>query len=289
MTNGIPVVRATRGLRCSDGVDPRPGHVHNALRKLSPTRLRAMFRRNALACPTAGLAPGFTQANLVVLPQELASDFRLFCIRNPQPCPLIEVTSAGDPVPARSAARADLRTDLPLYRVFRDGTFVEEILEIRALWNERMVAFLLGCSFTFDSLLGDAGIQVRHAANGKSPPMYVTALACKPAGPFRGPMVVSMRPIPSDLVPAAVDVSSRYPEAHGKPIHIGDPGVLGIDDLDSPDYGEPTPVLAGEVPVFWACGVTPQAVAVLSRPSIMITHAPGHMFITDLRVHPSSD
>lgn len=232
--------------------------------------------------PTPGLAPGYAQANLVILPEADAFDFLRFAQRNPKPCPVLEVLEVGDPEPKLTAPGADLRTDLPRYRVYRDGVLTEERTEIRELWRSDLVAFLIGCSFTFEQPLLDAGLPVRHIECGCNVPMYRTNRPCTPAGRFAGPLVVSMRPIPAHLVPKAVTVTHAFPAVHGAPVHIGAPEALGIADLARPDWGDPVPVNPGEVPVFWACGVTPQAVAIDSKPSFMITHAPGHMFITGL-------
>lgn len=241
------------------------------------------MRRGDWQAPTAGLAPGFAQANLVVVPREMAYDFLVFCHRNPKPCPLIDVTDPGSPEPALAAPGADLRTDLPRYRVYRGGRLEAEETEITPYWRPDLVAFLLGCSFTFEAAMQRAGLPVRHIEDGRNAAMYITSLACRPAGAFRGPVVVSMRPLPARDVPRAVLVSGRYPRAHGAPVHAGDPGAIGIRDLSRPDFGDPPRIEPGEVPVFWACGVTPQAVAQSAGVEFMITHAPGHMFLTDLR------
>lgn len=248
----------------------------------TPREVREACRRGLWRAPTAGLAPGYLQANLVVLPLSLAFDFMRFCQRNPGPCPLIEVLDPGDPEPRLSAPGADVRTDLPRYRVYRDGALTGEADHILDLWRDDAVAFLLGCSFSFDAALAAAGIPVRHVELGVNVPMYRTRVECVPAGPFRGPLVVSMRPVPAGLVPRAVEVTARLPHAHGAPVHVGAPEALGIADLGRPDWGAPVPVLPGEVPVFWACGVTPQAAALASGVPLMIAHAPGHMFVTDL-------
>lgn len=253
------------------------------LARASPAEVRALIRRGEWTRATAGLCQGYAQANLVVLPKEMAYDFLVFCHRNPKPCPLLDVTDTGSYVPQRVAPGADLRTDLPKYRVYRDGRLEAELLDIVGLWRDDLVAFLLGCSFTFEAALLQAGVPVRHIEEGKNVPMYITRVPCTPAGIFKGPLVVSMRPVPPHLVPRAVQVTSRFPTAHGAPVHVGDPARLGIEDLDRPDFGEPVTVRPGEFPVFWACGVTPQAVALEAKPSLMITHAPGHMFITDVR------
>jgi len=249
----------------------------------SPGELRALMRSGEWTGVTAGLAPGYAQANLVALPREMAFDFLLFCQRNPKPCPLLEVLEPGCSEPRRTAPGADLRTDLPRYRIFRHGTLVEEREDILSDWRDDLVSFLLGCSFTFEAALMDAGIPLRHLEQGRGVPMYRTSLETDSAGPFTGPVVVSMRPIKSSQVPRAVQVTSRFPSVHGAPLHIGDPAAIGIEDIGRPDYGERTEILHGEVPVFWACGVTPQAVAAQCKPAFMITHSPGHMFITDKR------
>ena len=250
---------------------------------LDPVSARAAIRAGRWTGTTAGLAPGYAQANLVLLPASRAYDFLLFCHRNPKPCPLLEVTDPGDPYPSRVAANADVRTDIPRYRIFRQGAPAGEAHRIIDLWREDFVAFLLGCSFTFEAAMQRSGVPVRHLDESRNVPMYVSSIMCRPAGAFAGPMVVSMRPVPVTLIPRAVQVTARYPLAHGAPVHIGDPPAIGIRDLGRPDFGDAVTVRAGEVPVFWACGVTPQAVAREARPEIMITHAPGHMFITDLR------
>ncbi|HEY8476636.1 MAG TPA: putative hydro-lyase [Chloroflexota bacterium] len=253
------------------------------LRYATARAVRQRIREGAWNGPTSGLALGYTQANLVVLPRDLAFDFLLFCQRNPKPCPVLDVTEPGSPVPRLVAPDADLRTDVPRYRIYRHGELVEEVDNLRSHWRDDLVAFLLGCSFTFERAMIEAGLPVRHIEEGRNVPMYVTNRECVPAGVFHGPQVVSMRPLAPELVPRAVQVTARFSRAHGAPVHIGDPAVIGIADLARPDFGDPVTVRPGEVPVFWACGVTPQAVARRVRPELMITHAPGHMFITDVR------
>jgi uncharacterized protein YcsI (UPF0317 family) len=249
--------------------------------RTDPRALRAAIRRGDFAGPTAGLAPGATQCNLVVLPHADAFDFLRFCVHNPQPCPIIEVTDAGSPEPARSAPGADLRTDVPGYRVYRDGELADEPADIAGYWRDDLVAFLIGCSFTFERALLAEGLPVRHVEQGVNVPMYRTSVPCRPGGRFDGPLVVSMRPMLPEQAIRATGVTARFIRAHGAPVHIGDPAAIGIDDLSAPDYGDAVEVRDGEIPVFWACGVTPQAVAAASRPELMITHAPGHMFVTD--------
>ena len=249
---------------------------------------RARIRAGEHAGPTSGLAPGYAQANLVVLPVDDALDFLRFCVRNPKPCPVLEVTDTGSARPELLAPDADLRTDLPRYRVFRDGELVDEPTDVMRYWRNDLVAFLLGCSFTFEWALASAGLPLAHQAQGVNVPMYITNRRCIGAGRFEGPLVVSMRPFAPRDIPCAAEISARFPAMHGGPVHVGDPAALGIADLDTPDFGDPVRLDPGEVPVFWACGVTPQAVAVEARPSLAIFHAPGHMFITD-RPHAEFD
>jgi uncharacterized protein YcsI (UPF0317 family) len=248
----------------------------------SPAAVRAAARAGEIHTSTAPLAPGHAQANLVVLPSALAFDFLVFAQRNSRPCPVLEVLDRGDPVPHSVAPNADVRTDLPAYRVYRRGQPEEEVSDIRSLWGEDSVAFLIGCSFTFEAALSTAGVPLRHVELGRTVPMYRTSLELRAAGPFHGHMVVSMRPIPVTLVDRAARATARYPAMHGAPVHVGTPGEIGIEDLGRPDFGDPVPVRPGEVPVFWACGVTPQAVAAASRPELMICHSPGKMFVTDI-------
>lgn len=254
----------------------------NADQYLTGIAARYAIRSGVWKDPTAGLAPGYVQANLVILPQVYAFDFLRFCIRNPKPCPVLDVTSQGSPYPGSHWAKdADLRTDLPRYWVYEQGKVVDELSDITSQWRTDCVAFLLGCSFTFERAMVSAGLPVRHLECGCNVPMYRTNRPCQSVGIFQGPLVVSMRPMPGHLVAQAVQVTARYPAVHGAPVHVGHPAGLGIADLSQPDYGDPVPVYANEVPVFWACGVTPQAVAQAIQLPWMITHAPGHMFITD--------
>lgn len=244
----------------------------------TPAQARALFR-DGLVTPTSGWAAGYAQANLVALPRDLAYAFLLFAQRNPKPCPVLDVLDAGEVSGPMLAG--DVRTDIPLYRVFVDGELVAEVPDAREYWRDDLVSFLIGCSFTFEHPMRAAGVPLRHVEQGCNVPMYATSRACRPAGSLRGPLVVSMRPIPADRVADAVRITSRYPAVHGAPVHVGDPAALGITDLDRPDFGDPVTVRDGEIPVFWACGVTPQAAVMASRPPFAITHAPGHMLITD--------
>jgi uncharacterized protein YcsI (UPF0317 family) len=223
------------------------------------------------------------QANLVIVTQHLAADFWEFCRINPKPCPLLEVTAAGQFGQLALAPDADLRSDIPKYRVFRHGEIETEPTDLHDIWRDDLVSFLLGCSFTFDAALQRAGVEVRHIREGKNVPMYVTNLACNPVGPFSGPLVVSMRPAKPDQIGLVTQISSSMPLAHGSPVHVGDPAEIGIADLTRPEFGDVVAVGPDEVPVFWACGTTPQVIVRQVKAELMITHAPGHMLVTDLR------
>ena len=247
----------------------------------TPQQFRTACREGRARGPSAGIAPGFVQANLMVVPSDWAYEFLLFCQRNPKPCPLIEVLDQGCYAP-RCAKGADLRVDLPQYRVWRDGVLTEQPDQVKDLWNDDLVAFLIGCSFSFEAALMANGISLRHIEQQLNVSMYRTAIACAPAGRLHGPLVVSMRPIKSADVARAVEISGRFPDVHGAPVHIGDPAGLGIADLAVPDYGDAVELRADELPVFWACGVTPQSIAQASGVPFCITHAPGKMFVTDL-------
>lgn len=253
------------------------------LSKASPERVRREIRKGHWTGPTAGLAFGHVQANLLVLPRDWAYDFLVFAQRNPKPCPLLDVTEPGSAEPFLLAPRADLRTDIPGYRVWEKGEIIAEPQDVREYWRNDLVAFLLGCSFTFENALVEAGIPVRHVEMECNVPMYVTSIMCNPAGRLGGPMVVSMRPIPYHMISKAVLCSGRFPSVHGAPLHIGDPESIGIRDINTPEFGDPVKINKGEVPVFWACGVTPQTVIMSSKPPFAITHYPGHMFIGDPR------
>jgi len=248
----------------------------------SPAELRLAARRGEWHGTTAGHCAAYQQANLVIVPNEVAAEFASFCTRNPTPCPLIEIAPPGDPVPARAAPGADLRTDLPGYRVYRNGKLAERRGDIRDLWREDLVAFLLGCSFTFEHALVEARVPLRNVERHATVPMFVSNLACTPAGRFHGAMVVTMRPIAAAQVDLVRALSARYPHAHGGPVHVGDPQAIGIARVDRPDYGDPVPIQAGEVAMFWGCGVTPQAIALGASVELMIAHEPGQMFVTDL-------
>src|SRR5580700_714859 len=243
---------------------------------------RRRIRTGAFTGPTSGLAPGNVQANLVILPRNLAHDFLRFAQANPRPCPVLAVSEEGAPHFPGLGEDLDIRTDLPRYRVWRHGELVEEPVEVSHVWRDDLVSFALGCSFSFEHALLEDGIELRHMTCGSNVPMYRTSIQCRPAGPFAGPLVVSMRPLkPSDAI-RAIQITSRFPSVHGAPVHIGLPAAIGIADIAKPDYGDAVPVKSDELPVFWACGVTPQAVIAQVRPEFCVTHAPGSMLITDL-------
>lgn len=247
---------------------------------MEPFNVRTAMRKEEHTGTTSGLCEGYIQTNMVTLPKEYAFDFLLFCMRNPKPCPLVEVMEAGQTVP--QAADADIRTDLPRYRIYRDGKFAEEVLNISDVWKDDFVTFLIGCSFTFEKALLDGGIPLFHQEQKKVVPMFDTTIPLESAGIFKGNMVVSMRAVPNHLVDQALAISDRFEQSHGSPVHIGSPEEIGIKDLQSPDYGQAVDFDPAEAtPVFWACGVTPQNAALQAKPSMMITHAPGHMLITD--------
>ena len=244
-------------------------------------KVRAQIRAGKLSSPTAGLALGHVQANLAIVTRDLAYDFLLFSQRNPKACPILDVTDVGSPVPKLMAPDADIRYDLPKYFVYKDGVKTDELTNIEKIWQDDFVAFLIGCSFSFETAMLNAGLPVRHIEENRNVPMYITNIDCIPAGKFHGQMVCSMRPLkPKDAI-RAVQVTSRFPAVHGAPVHIGSPEDIGIKDIMKPDFGDQPVIKESEIPMFWACGVTPQAVAMASKPPVMITHAPGHMFICD--------
>ncbi|OYW09502.1 MAG: hypothetical protein B7Z53_02805 [Rhodospirillales bacterium 12-71-4] len=245
--------------------------------------VRHAARRGELTGHTSGLAPGFVQGNLAILPAALADEFLRFCQRNPKPCPVLGISETGSPRIPALGLDLDLRHDLPRYRVWRDGALMAEPTDIAGFWRDDLVAFVLGCSFTFEHALMENGIPLRHVQQGCNVGMWRTSIACAPAGRFAGPMVVSMRPMRAADAIRAIQITSRFPGVHGAPVHIGHPHLIGIEDLSRPDYGDTVAVREDEIPVFWACGVTPQAVIAAACPDFAITHAPGAMLVTDLR------
>ena len=249
---------------------------------LSPQALRHNIRSGKHSGNTSGFAPGFVQCNIVILPAEQANDFLRFCQLNPKPCPLIAAGEPGNPT-IPPLGDIDIRTDVPSYRVFRDGQMTEELPDITELWRDDLVSFALGCSFSFEEALLADGLEVRNVSESVNVPMYRTDIDCTSAGPFAGKMVVSMRPFLAADAIRAVQICTRFPAVHGAPVHLGDPGLIGIDDLALPDYGDAVNMNDDELPVFWACGVTPQVALEAARPPFAITHSPGCMLVTDLR------
>ena len=255
---------------------------YEQLRQMTQNDVRSKIRAGTYSGHTSGLADGFLQANLVILDQSYAVDFMSFCKRNPKACPLVGVTDTGSPHVHTLGADIDIRTDVPSYCVYRHGSLDEMTTDISTLWNDQMVGFALGCSFTFEHALIRAGIPVWHVENDRTVPMFKTNIETIEAGPFAGPMVVSMRAIPRKKLEMVFSISANFPMAHGAPVHWGDPAIIGITDLNAPDWGNPSPVGDNEIAVFWACGVTPQAAILQAKPAISITHKPGRMLITDI-------
>jgi uncharacterized protein YcsI (UPF0317 family) len=250
--------------------------------QISPGELREQIRRRLWTGPTSGASRGYIQANLVMMPQEAAFNFLLFCVRNPKPCPILDVLEPGVFEPA-IAPGADLRTDLPRYRVYDNGRLTVEVEDVSSYAHDRMVSFLLGCSFSFENAMLAAGLPIRNIEEGKNVSMYLTDRKCRPAGPFACNLVVTMRPMTPAQAVRAVQITTRFHLTHGAPVHLGDPRAIGIRDLDKPEFGDPVTIQPGEIPVFWACGVTSQLAATSVSLPLVITHSPGHMFVADLK------
>lgn len=250
---------------------------------LTPVQMRHIIRRGEFTEPTSGLCPGYAQANLIVLPRELAYDFLLFAQRNPKACPVLEVLDTGSRFTRFMAEDCDIARDFPKYRIYENGVCTGEYTDVEEFWRDDLVGFLIGCSFSFESEMIEAGIEMRHNTMGCNVPMYITGIDTMPAGIFSGKMVVSMRPVPPEQVVKAVTVTASLPKVHGSPIHIGNPAVIGIRDIDHPEFGDPVEIKEGEVTMFWPCGVTPQSVVMNVKPSFAITHAPGHMLLLDVK------
>lgn len=264
----------------------QPAHMSHSgadtdLTRLSPAEARRRFR-DGLVRPTSGVSAGYAQANLIIVPRDLAFDVLLFAQRNPKPCPVLGVLDAGETT-GELLRDGDIRTDLPQYVVYENGEEMARPTDITEYWRDDLVTFMVGCSFTFEDALLKHGIRMAHNDQGVNVPMYRTNRRCRPAGGLSGPLVVSMRPMPASQVADAVRITSRYPAVHGAPVHIGNPGELGIKDIHAPDFGDPVRIEPGHIPVFWACGVTPQAAVMESRPPLAVCHAPGHMLVTDTK------
>ncbi len=259
-------------------------NVHSPIpdRRAAARAVRSQARRGQLTGQTCGLAPGMVQGNLAILPKAYADDFVAFCHFNPKPCPLIGMSQPGDPSLPMLGSDIDIRSDVPMYRVFENGACVATCPDIGDLWRRDLVAFILGCSFSFEAAILEAGLALRHIDRGVNVAMYRTNIETQPAGPFKGPLVVSMRPFTPAAAIRAIQITSRFPQVHGAPVHFGDPAAIGIDDIMQPDYGDVPEIRPGEVPVFWACGVTPQAIIEHAKPPLCITHYPGSMLVTDL-------
>ena len=251
--------------------------------KMLPSEVRQLIREEKITGQTSGMCETYAQGNLVILPREHAYDFLLFTQRNPKSCPILEVGDVGSRVVKKMANNGDIATDIPKYRVWENGVMTGEYTNIERFWQDDFVYFLIGCSFSFEGELLASGVPVRHIEEGKNVPMYLTNVPCEEAGMFHGNLVVSMRPMPASDVIRAVSITSSMPRVHGAPIHIGDPEKIGIRDIMKPDFGDSVTIHEGEIPVFWCCGVTPQSVVMSAKPPIAISHAPGHMFITDVK------
>ena len=255
----------------------------NIYQNYLPKDVRALIAQEKITSQTSGMCSGYAQGNLCILPKKYAYDFLLFCQRNPKSCPLLEVTDTGERILKTCAPGSDIATDIPKYRVWQNGKMIAEPLNVKDFWRDDLVSFIIGCSFSFESLLMESGIDVRNISQNCNVPMYLTNIETQRAGIFGGKMVVSMRPIPYSQIVKAVTVTAAMPRVHGSPIHIGTPEAIGIKDLSKPDFGDAVKINDGEVPVFWCCGVTPQSVVMTSKPEFCITHSPGHMLITDLK------
>lgn len=251
--------------------------------KMSPKEVRQLIKEGKITGQTSGMCDGYAQGNLLVLPMEQAYDFLLFTQRNPKSCPVLEVGDKGSRLVKRMADMGDIATDIPKYRVWENGVMTGEYTDVSHLWRDDFVYFLIGCSFSFEGELLAAGVPVRHIEEGKNVPMYLTDMDCDEAGIFHGKVVVSMRPMPADQALRATSITASMPRVHGAPVHIGDPAQIGIKDINKPDFGDSVTIKEGEIPVFWCCGVTPQSVVMSAKPPIAISHAPGHMFITDVK------
>ena len=248
---------------------------------MNTEEIRKKIRDGEHTGPTSGIAGDKVQANLAILPKEYAFDFLLFAIRNSKPVPIIEVLEAGEFV-SRYAKNSDIRTDIPQYNIYKNGELTETVSDIKKCWRDDFVTFLIGCSFTFEQAILDAGISIKHIDEGRNVAMYKTNIETEPAGGFKGNTVVSMRPFKKSLVDKVTEITNEFPNMHGGPVHAGNPKEIGIRNIDKPDYGDSIEIAEDEVPVFWACGVTPQNVVLNAKPEILISHAPGHMFITDI-------
>lgn len=253
------------------------------IKSKTPEEIRECIRKEKWIGPTTGIALGFVQANLVIIPEKLALEFIIFCQRNHSACPILEITEPGIASLNYLAKNVDIRTDLPKYRVYKKGVLMDEPLNIIDYWRSDFVSIFIGCSLSFEKALTDSNIPLRHLECKKNGAIYISSIKCNPTGMFRGNMAVSLRPIPRHQLIRTIQITSRFYNAHGAPVHIGDPDLIGIKNLDEVYYGDPPIFKENDVPVFWACGVTPQVVASESKPEIMITHSPTHLFVSDIK------
>ena len=249
---------------------------------LTPAALRQQIRSGEHTGNTSGLCSGFVQCNMVILPKDWAAEFLQFSQMNPKPCPILGMSDPGSWEIPELAANLDVRTDIPSYKLFENGEFTKEVTDIRDYWRDDLVTFMLGCSFSFEESLIADGLEVRNISEGSNVPMYRTNIPCRTAGRFSGTMVVSMRPFLAADAIRAVQICTRFPSVHGAPVHLGDPSLIGIDDISKTDFGDPVTIHEGELPVFWACGVTPQVALEQAKPPFCITHSPGCMLVTDV-------
>ncbi len=250
---------------------------------MQPKALRQLIRKGQHQRDTSGVAAGFVQANIMILPKVYAKDFQQFCHYNPKACPLIGMSShAGEYMLPTLGENIDIRTDVPKYRVFEQGKLIKEVTDIKSLWRDDLMTFILGCSFSFEEALITQGLEVRNISENKNVPMYRTNIMCKSAGRFSGNMVVSMRPMKAGDAIRAIQISSGFPSVHGAPVHFGDPALIGISNVNQPNFGDAVTIKADEIPLFWACGVTPQVALEYAKPSFCITHSPGCMLVTDI-------
>lgn len=252
------------------------------LKQVTPAELRALIRAGKMTTTTVGLCPGYVQANLIIMPAQYADDFRSFARENSAACPILEYTEPGGRFTEKLARHADIYTDLPKYNIFIDGIKREEVTDASKYYRDDMVAFLIGCSYSFEQALTENGIPMKYWDKGLENSCYITNIMCKPAGVFKGPLVVSMRAVKKDMVETAYRVSGEFPHVHGEPIHHGNPSAIGILDIGHPDFGDPNEVAEDEVPIFWACGITPQTIVKEAKLPIAISHKPCHMFVSDI-------
>ena len=247
---------------------------------MSPKELRTLIARGEFSRPTAGECPGYIQTNMVALPRAYAKRFEAFAKANSKAIPVLEIIEDGH-CSKTLAPSANILNEIPKYNILKDGILVETLKDITHYASEDLVFFLIGCSFSFENALIENGMPLRHVDEQKNVAMYRTNIKLTPMEGFEGDMVVSMRPIKKEKVADACIVTSHFPKTHGAPIHVGYPDMIGIDDISKPDYGDAIEIKPDEIPLFWPCGVTPQNVITSMKLPFAITHAPGHMFVTD--------